>query len=95
MDWTQDVINTGRTDSQTNREEAEGLWRMSAAVNMHLPEELAEDFGVVITFMSDLSQWGKNTIAGIRDPARYHELHADNSEALNKLAGAMRADLKI
>lgn len=95
MDWTQDVINTGQTDSQTNREEAEGLWRMSAAVNMLLPEALAEDFGVVMTFMSDLSQWGRNTLAGIRDLGRYHELHAEYGDALNKLEGAMRADLRV
>ncbi|MFJ4170275.1 hypothetical protein ACIPY3_12230 [Paenarthrobacter sp. NPDC089714] len=95
LDWTQDVMNTGRTDSLSTREEAEGIWRMSAAVNLHLPEALAPDFALVANYLADLAQWGRNSMNGVHDPDRYHRLHEENKAALDGLTEAMRADLTI
>lgn len=95
FDWTSDVMHFGRTDSTTTREEAEGIWRMSAAVNMHLPEKLDADFEIVMTYLGDLTQWARNTLGGILNPDQFHELHSANKEVLDRLTEAMKKDLKI
>jgi uncharacterized membrane protein YfbV (UPF0208 family) len=95
MDWTSEVMTGGTTASVNTRDESEGIWRMSAAVNMHLPEKLVEDFRQINKFLGDLSQWGRNTMSGVRDPARYDELHSENKEALDRLTEAMKKDLKV
>lgn len=94
--WTQEVMQTGTTDSTTNRDEAESIWRFAAAVNMHLPEELGPDFAIVNKFLSDLSVWGRAAVAGTPNPERYQEIHStENQDALNRVKAGLLRDLKL
>lgn len=92
FDWTNDIRSNGHTDSSTTREEAEGVWLMSAGINMHLPQKLESDFLAVNTFLGKLTTWGKSLLP---DPEEYDQLFREYKPTLDRLQESMRDDLKI
>lgn len=92
LDFTRDVRTDGSTASINTREETEGLWRMSAGMNMHLPERLRSPFGQVNQFLGDLVAWTRDSQ---RDPAVYDQLVEDRMPEIDKLTEALIKDLKI
>lgn len=92
LDWTNDVRHQGSTTTEITKDVVQGVWHMSAGINMHLPKKLEHDFDEVNRFLGKLTTWGNGLLP---NPDSHAQLLGEYKPVLDRLQEAMREDLKI